>query len=144
MRVLALDVGQRRIGVAVSDPSGMLARPLTVVRRVRQVQDLQAIVALQQREGAERVLVGLPLTLSGEVGPQAEWTLRFVDALKAALGDVPVETWDERYTTVDASTSLRAQGVKAKDQRSTIDMVAAAVLLQSYLDQRKTGESSPL
>jgi putative Holliday junction resolvase len=117
--VLALDYGRARTGVAVSDPTGTLARPLEIVERVD--ANLERIVALVREHEAERVVVGLPLTLRGEHGEQARETDRFVDALRAAL-DVPVELFDERFTTTLAERSGGA------------DAHAAAHLLTGYLE----------
>ena len=124
MKVLALDYGAARTGVAVSDATGTLARPLTVVERAESEAGLRQLVELVAAEGAERIVVGLPLTLRGEQGFQAEETARFVDALSAAV-DVPVESFDERFTT-----TLAASGPSS---RAPEDARAAAHLLESYL-----------
>jgi putative Holliday junction resolvase len=124
MKVLALDYGAARTGVAVSDATGTLARPLTVVERAASEAGLRQLVELVAAEGAERIVVGLPLTLRGEEGLQAEETARFVDALRAAV-DVPVESFDERFTT-----TLAASGPSS---RAPEDARAAAHLLESYL-----------
>jgi putative holliday junction resolvase len=123
LKLIALDYGAARTGVAVSDASGTIARPLTVVERAGSDDGLQRIVALVGDQGAEAVVVGLPLTLRGERGLQAEETERFVERLRAAL-DVPVETYDERFTTTLAS---HVAGTAPEDAR------AAAHLLESYL-----------
>jgi putative holliday junction resolvase len=128
VKLLALDYGAARTGVAVSDASGTIARPLTVVERAASESGLQRIAALVQDEEAEKVLVGLPLTLRGERGRQAEETERFVELLRATL-DVPVETYDERFTTALAT---RAAGTAPEDAR------AAAHLLESYLAWKRT------
>ena len=120
---MALDYGSARTGVAVSDPTGTLARPVGVVRRVATEAGLGEVVAIVRRETPERIVVGLPLTLRGERGLQAEETERFVRALRSAV-DVPVETFDERFTTVLAG----AGGAEGDDAR------AAAHLLSSYLE----------
>ena len=133
MRVLALDLGAKRIGVAISDPTGTIAGTLTVLVRRSRARDLAAIAELLQREGAERIVVGLPISLNGTMGPQARAALRFSEELAKGF-QVPVETWDERFSTVEAQRILQAQGVKAKDQRRRIDATAAAVILQEYLD----------
>ena len=133
-RMLALDVGERRIGVAVSD--GMVASTAGVIYRKGTERDLEAIRNLVQRHEAGRVVVGLPLSLSGEIGPQARVTLEFVDALREALA-VPVETFDERYTSADAEATLRAQGVKVRKIRERVDEVAAATILQGWLEARQ-------
>jgi putative Holliday junction resolvase len=136
MRVLALDLGTKRIGVAVSDPGQVLASPHTVLARARRrADDHRAIAAVVEEVGAERVVVGLPLALDGSTGPAAQAALAEVDELAAAL-PVPVETWDERLTTVAADRSMQARGMKAPARRKVVDQVAAAVLLQSWLDRR--------
>ena len=132
MRVLALDVGDRRIGVAISDPTGTIASPLTTVRRVSEAKDHQAIADLVDRHSVERVVVGLPRTLRGELGPQAQKVMRFGERLAQVL-DVPVVYWDERHTTADAERIVRARR-RGRAARAGVDEVAAAVILQSYLD----------
>ena len=125
MKVVALDYGSARTGVAVSDPTGTLARPLGVVEQVRTPAGLDRLVELIREEGAERVVVGVPLTLRGERGEQAHETERFVDALRGAL-DVPVESFDERFTTDLAEQDPGSRNLPA-------DARAAAHLLTSYL-----------
>ncbi len=125
MKVLALDYGSARTGVAVSDPSGTLARPLGVVERVRTETGMRMLVELIESEDPERVVVGLPLTLRGTRGPQARETARFVEALRDAVS-VPVETFDERFTTALAGQS--------GGSRSAEDARAAAHLLSSWLE----------
>jgi putative Holliday junction resolvase len=124
VRVLALDYGAARTGVAISDPTGTLARPLRVVRRAATDEGLKELAALVRSEAVDRVVVGLPLTLRGERGEQAQETERFAEALESAL-DVPVERYDERFTT-----TLAGRG-PADDAR------AAAHLLTSYLEWSK-------
>jgi putative Holliday junction resolvase len=123
VKVLALDYGAARTGVAVSDETGTIARPLTVVERAATESGLARIRSIARDEKVERVVVGLPLTLRGEHGRQAQETEEFVHALRAAL-DVPVETYDERFTTVIAT---HAAGAAPEDAR------AAAHLLDDYL-----------
>ena len=124
MKVLAVDYGAARTGVAVSDATGTLARPLTVVERAASEAGLRELAALAAAEGAERIVVGLPLTLRGEEGLQANETALFVDALRAAV-DIPVESFDERFTTTLAATG--------PSSRAPEDARAAAHLLESYL-----------
>jgi putative Holliday junction resolvase len=124
LKILALDYGSARTGVAVSDPTGTLARPLCTVERAATDEGLRHLRDLVRDEQAERVVVGLPLTLRGEVGTQAEETTRFVEQLRATL-DVPVETLDERFTT-----ALAGPG-PGDDAR------AAAHLLTSYLERSR-------
>ncbi len=136
MRVLALDVGDRRIGVALSDPSGTIASPLTILYRVAERKELEAIHDLVQQHSVERVVVGLPRTLRGEEGPQAQRVRRFGERLAQAI-EVPVVYWDERYSTVDAERISRARARRGRGGRVAVDDVAAAVILQSYLDSNR-------
>ncbi len=124
MKVLALDYGSAKTGVAVSDPTGTLARPLRIVRDAGSERGLEELAALVRAEEAERVIVGLPLTLRGERGAQAQETERFVAALETVL-EVPIERFDERFTTTLA-------GPGGDD-----DARAAAHLLTSYLEWSK-------
>lgn len=134
--MLALDLGSKRIGVAVSDPTGVLASPLAVVARSGdRARDHQRIAQLVADTGAERVVVGLPLSLDGTIGPAAAGVLEEVDELTAVL-TVPVETYDERLTTVTAHRALRERGLKGRARRQVVDQAAAAVLLQAWLDGR--------
>jgi len=139
-RVLGVDLGARRIGLALSDPLGVLAGPLDVLQRTGSVaSDHAAILRAATENEAALIVVGVPLSLStGRPGPAAQATLDEVAALaeRAAALDPPVtvETYDERLTTVTAQRSLATGGVRAKDRRSKVDKVAAAVMLQSWLD----------
>ena len=132
-RVLGLDLGTRRIGVAVS--SGTVATPHSVLERAgSHAADHAAIAALVDNLGAERVVVGLPLSLDGKMGPAA----RAAADEAVALGDVlavPVETYDERLTTVTADRSLSSLGLSGQARRRVVDKVAAAVMLQAWLDR---------
>ena len=134
MRVVGLDLGGRRIGVAVSDASGTVAAPHSVLERGGDTAtDHAAIAAVTAELEAERVVVGLPLSLDGTVGPAASAVLEEIEVL-AALLPVPVEAHDERLTTVTAQRLLTARKVRARDRRRVVDQVAAAVILQSWLD----------
>lgn len=130
MKVVALDFGRARTGVAVSDPTGTLARPLGVVEQAATEAGLARVAELVREEGAEQVVVGLPLTLRGERGEQARETEAFVEALRAAV-DVPVETFDERFTTT------LAEGAANGASGSALDARAAAHLLTGYLEWRR-------
>jgi putative Holliday junction resolvase len=134
VRALGLDLGSKRIGVAVSDRSGTLASPLTVLERAGdRRRDHERIRTLVDEEEAELVVVGLPLSLDGSVGPSARGALDEAGELASVVG-VPVETFDERLTTVTAARHQREAGVPSRARRSTVDQVAAAVLLQAWLD----------
>ena len=144
-RVLGIDLGSRRIGLALSDPLGVLASPLAVLARTGdRAADHRAILRAVAENDAGRIVVGLPLSLStGRPGPAAKATLDEVAELadRAAALDppVPVETCDERLTTVTAQRSLATGGVRAKDRRAVVDKVAAAVMLQAWLDGQPRG-----
>jgi putative holliday junction resolvase len=125
LKVLALDFGSARTGVAVSDPTGTIAKPVGVVERAATDTGLARLAALIQAEEIELVVVGLPLTLRGERGEQADETERFVTDLRATV-DVPVDTFDERFTTDLAEQTSNGAG--------SVDAVAAAHLLSSYLE----------
>jgi putative Holliday junction resolvase len=133
-RAVALDIGTRRIGVALSDSGGTVATPYEVVTRSgdRSV-DHRRIAALVEEAGAEVVVVGLPLSLDGSAGPAAQAILAEVDELRAVL-PVSIVTWDERLSTVEAERSLRAMRVRKGRHRQVVDQVAATVILQSWLD----------
>lgn len=136
-RALGLDLGERRIGVAVSDPDGVLATPYETVARVGdRVKEHERLGELVAETGAGVVVVGLPRSLDGSEGPAARKVRREVAKLRAHL-DVPVETYDERLTTVSADRSLQLMDVKGARRRQVVDQVAAAVLLQAWLDSRR-------
>lgn len=141
MRLLALDVGDRRVGVAVSDATGLIATPLTVVRRASKAEDFAKIARLVREQRAEGLVVGHPLDQDGRAGPQAQRIERYAAALEEALLaeglDVPLLLWDERMSTVRAQEAMIAAGRKAEDRRARIDAVAAAVILQDYLDEQR-------
>lgn len=137
MRVVGIDLGTRRIGVAVSDPTGTLASPLEVIERSSdQAADHQRLRAVVTETGAQLVVVGLPLSLDGRAGPAARAAAEEIDILAGVVG-VPVETIDERLSTKTAASALRASGRSARSQRPVIDKAAAAVILQTWLDTRK-------
>ena len=134
MRAVGVDLGSVRVGVAVSDPSGILASPHSVIARgASHADDHRRIREVVEEVGAEVVVVGLPLSLDGRKGAAANLIEDEVDELRAAL-PVPVELYDERFTTVTAHQSLAAGGKRSKARRSIVDQAAAAVLLQSWLE----------
>ncbi|HEY8093719.1 MAG TPA: Holliday junction resolvase RuvX [Acidimicrobiales bacterium] len=135
--MLALDLGSKRIGVAVSDRSGTIATPLTVVARSGDVaRDHARIAALVAEEEAVRVVVGLPLSLDGSLGPAAKAARSEAEAL-AQVVPVPVESFDERLTTVTAERALMEANMRGQDRRQVVDKVAAAVMLQAWLDRSR-------
>jgi putative Holliday junction resolvase len=136
---LSLDVGNRRIGVALSDATGLVAAPLTTLTRRSLSVDTGAVADLAREHDAPSIVVGLPLSLDGTVGPQAQAVRRFCRALRKAT-DASVATWDERFTTAEAERRLREAGVQPSRDRARVDALAAAIILQDYLDtQRAAG-----
>jgi putative Holliday junction resolvase len=135
MRVLALDVGDKRIGVAISDPSQVLARSLKVIQRGSRQEDFAAVARLVEEYEVEKVVVGYPLSLDGKAHAQAKKVERYATGLAESL-TVPMLLWDERFSTVIAERLMREAGLRGKKRREGIDAVAAAVILQDYLDSR--------
>jgi putative Holliday junction resolvase len=131
-RVMAIDLGAARTGVAVSDELGILAQPWKTLPGGE--ASLEAVVAAVEEVNPTRVLIGLPRNMDGTYGPAAEAAKTFAGNLRDRVG-CPVEMWDERLTTVAAQRALRECGRKARDQRGVVDQVAAQILLQSWLDR---------
>ena len=137
MRLLGLDVGDVRIGVAVCDSLEIAAFPVGVVRRVGSLKrDVATVAALATEQEAEGVVIGLPLSLNGDIGPQAQKTQGFAKAL-AKLVPIPIVLWDESLSSVEAEEILIAQGVSRAKRRLRIDQTAAALILESYLEHRR-------
>jgi putative holliday junction resolvase len=136
-RVLAIDFGKVRVGVAISDELGLYAHARAPIDARNRRVLLEAIAAIIRDEGVDRLLIGLPLELRGERGPAARRALDFAQQLADATG-IEVELCDERMSTVEASRQLRASGVAGKKQKALVDGVAAAVILQSWLDRRRS------
>ncbi len=132
-RILALDVGKRRIGVAISDELMLTAQGLETLERTNNRQDYAALARLASEKNAGMILVGNPIQMSGREGRQVEWVRRFVGAL-AGRTRLPVKLWDERLTTVEAGRVLRSSGISIEKRARAIDRLSAVVLLQSYLD----------
>ncbi|WP_304117411.1 Holliday junction resolvase RuvX [Mycolicibacterium bacteremicum] len=137
-RRLGVDVGTVRIGVAASDPDGILATPLETVKRERTGRHLRRLATLVEEHGAVEVIVGLPRTLADRSGSSAQDAVEVADTLAELIAPVPVRLADERLTTVSAQRALRDAGVRAKNQRAMVDQVAAVGILQTWLDQRRS------
>jgi putative holliday junction resolvase len=138
-RVLGVDLGSRRIGLALSDPGRHIASPHSVLQRAKQqVDDHHAIVATARENEAVAIVVGLPISLSGDLGPAARAALEETEALRVVAGaDLPVESYDERLTTITAERSLNEAGLTRDQRREVVDKVAAAVMLQSWLESHR-------
>ncbi|MEQ2006240.1 MAG: Holliday junction resolvase RuvX [Limisphaerales bacterium] len=133
MRILALDHGTVRVGVAVSDELGMIARPLEFIPAEPWVEFIARFNQLLAELQPEQIIIGMPRNMNGSFGPAAEKVKEFIAKLRETV-TVPIRTWDERLTTVQAQRMLRQAGHKAKDQKGKMDQTAAAIILQSYLD----------
>lgn len=133
---MGLDVGDRTIGIALSDPGGIIASPFATIKRSDTTKDLAAVRAVMDDQDVGEIVVGLPRSLSGELLYQAERTQRFIDELKRVVA-APVHTWDERFSTAEAERALLSGNVKRARRSQIIDQTAAAVILQGFLASRK-------
>ena len=133
MKILAVDPGSKRLGIAVSDPTGTIARPLTVVKHVSREADAAVIARLAEEQGAARILVGQALDEEGEPTFEGMRSARLAAAIQAKA-ELPVELWDESFSTQDAQASRLAAGASRRKRRGHQDELAAAIILQSYLD----------
>ena len=136
MRIMAIDYGDARTGVALSDPTGFLAGQTFLIKSRKQEVVLEELAALVQRQGAQELAMGYPRNMDGTLGPRAEKYAAFAHRLEEATG-LPVALWDERRTTVDAHRILGEQGVRAKNRKDKIDSVAATLILEGYLDWKR-------
>ncbi len=136
MRVLALDAGEKRIGVAVSDPLGIIAQGVTVIARKELEADLNEIKKIIEEYKAESVVVGMPINMDGTKGKSAEKVNEFVETLKGRLS-IPVYTYDERLSTKESEKFLISADVSRKKRKSVIDKMAAQLILESYLERLK-------
>lgn len=135
MRVMGLDVGEKRIGVAVSDPTGLLASPLQAIKSTPDSDDVESVLRIAAEQDIGEIVVGMPLSLSGRAGPQAKRVSEFARTL-ASRTSVPVSFVDERYSTAEAEKRLREAGRRAAKVKARVDAAAAAIVLQAYLDSR--------
>jgi len=145
MRILGLDVGSHTIGVAVSDELGVTAQGLKTIRRKSMEEDLKEIASIISQFGVTKMVVGLPKSLDGSIGKQAELVFQWIKALRKKI-HLPVVTWDERLSTVGATKILLEADLSRKKRKTVIDKLAAVLILQGYLDQsrkRKDGSLFP-
>lgn len=133
---MALDLGDRRIGVAVSDALGLTAQGVGVVERRRDGREFEEIERLVREREIREIVVGLPRNMDGSIGPRGEICIAFAEALREKL-HLPVHLWDERLTTVTAERTLLAADVSRKKRRQVVDKMAATIILQHYLDSNK-------
>ena len=133
-RILGIDYGSVRIGLALSDPLGLIAQPLAVLRRKNDRLLVEELVKLVQEKDVKSIVCGLPRHMSGEQGQEAERVLAFSELLQQALPEVEVASWDERLTTVQSERVLIDSGMTRQKRKQHIDKVAATIILQNYLD----------
>jgi putative holliday junction resolvase len=138
MRILGLDVGTKRIGLAMSDELLLTAQGSLTIYRKSPEADIEEIKRIVKENAVQEVIVGLPLNMNGTQGPKAREAVDFAEKISKAV-DVPVKTWDERLTTVQAERALLEADVSRAKRKKVIDKLAAQVILQSYLDRRKKG-----
>jgi putative Holliday junction resolvase len=132
-RILALDLGKKRIGLAISDPLGITAQGLPNLVRTRKRDDLDAIGQLAREREVGLILMGNPINMRGSEGRQSGWVREFARTLEKRTG-LPIKLWDERLTTVEAGRVLRSSGISIEKRAAAIDRLSAVILLQSYLD----------
>jgi putative Holliday junction resolvase len=140
-RLLGLDFGSRRTGVAVSDEFGLTAQPVLTLVRKNAKQDLKSLGRLLRKYGCTAIVIGDPLHLSGDVSPQATKSRAFAESLREAFS-LPVHLWDERLTSAEAHRHLDAAGRPASEHRQVVDQVAAVLILQSFLDAHRSATAS--
>lgn len=131
MRIVGIDYGEKRIGVAICDPLQISANPLAVVSNIEELKQV-----LSQYEGISEIVVGLPKNMKGEIGSSAQKALLFVDELKKNF-DIPINTWDERLTSTQANRMFDEAGISEKKRRGLVDKTAAVLILQNYMDFKK-------
>jgi putative Holliday junction resolvase len=136
-RVLALDIGTKTIGIAVSDPLGWFARPVRTIRRASWAADLEALGQVLQELAVNQLIVGLPLGNNGEMTQQAEYSRKAAEKIQATFPEVSITFVDESLSTQEGYSSLRATGMKRKKRKEVIDQQAAVIFLQEYLDERR-------
>jgi putative Holliday junction resolvase len=136
-RAMGIDLGDARIGLAASDPGGSIALPLDTLERIGPRKDVERIAQRALELEVRVVVVGLPKLMSGEEGTQASLAREFAERLARRLGDVPVELWDERLTTVEAERTMVSGGVGRRRRKTLVDPLAATLILQGFLDARR-------
>lgn len=134
MRILALDVGERRIGIAVSDELGLAAHAVETMKRNSLSHDLRHLEALVKEYAAKRIVVGLPRNMNGSLGPQSEIVLAFISRIKKRFSSIPIIPWDERLSTRAAERALLEADLSRAKRKRKIDQVAAVIILQGYLN----------
>ncbi len=133
MRVLGLDIGDKTIGVAISDPLGFTAQGITTIRRKNQTIDISELIAICEEYSVDTIVAGLPKNMNGTIGPQSEKVLALCEIIKEKI-DIPLKMWDERLTTVAANRAMLEANLSRAKRKKIVDKVAATYILQGYLD----------
>ena len=142
-RILALDLGERRLGLAISDGLGVTAQPVEKLSSHGRARDVRQVRDIVEQRGVVKMLIGDPLHLSGRIGARAEHARRFATSLAAVLQGVEVELWDERLTTAQIEREMIAGNVSRRRRREVVDSLSAVLILQSYLDARSVRGTPP-
>lgn len=133
MRILGIDVGNKTIGIALSDPLGYTAQGITTIRRKKEEEDIKQLKELCEKYEVDTIVCGLPKNMNGTIGFQSEKVLRFCEVIKENI-DVPIKMWDERLTTVAANRAMLEADLSRKKRKKLVDKIAATFILQGYLD----------
>lgn len=133
MRILGLDIGDRTIGVAISDPLGYTAQGITTIRRKNEDKDIEELIKICKQYNVETIISGLPKNMNGTMGPQSEKVLQFCELLNTKI-DIPIKMWDERLTTVAAHKAMLEGDLSRAKRKKIVDKIAATYILQGYLD----------
>jgi putative Holliday junction resolvase len=139
-RILALDLGKKRIGMAISDPLGITAQGLPNLNRINKRTDLAELARLAREREVGLILMGNPINMRGSEGRQSHWAREFAQAIEERIG-LPVKFWDERLTSVEAGRVLRSSGISIEKRAAAVDRLSAVILLQSYLDSVSMGRA---
>lgn len=140
MRIMGIDYGEKRLGIALSDPLGITAQGLPTIERTSIQEDIKKIINIIQEKEVQEIVVGLPKQLNNTVGDKAKEVLNFIDTLKKYI-NIPIKTFDERFSTVRAHRAMLENDLSRKKRKELVDMVAAQLILQGYLDMIKTTTS---
>ena len=136
MRILAIDYGEKRIGLAISDPLGYTAQGIKTLKNLGRKQVMAALVSICKEKEIKEIVIGLPINMNGSHGPKAEEILKFIPILEEEVG-VPVKTWDERLTSREAGRLMIEEGLSRERQKQNSDRLAATLILQSYLESKR-------
>ncbi len=139
MRILGIDFGTKRIGVAVSDPLGFTAQGLQTIEVQNKQKTMEALAKICAEYGVNEIVVGLPVNMNGSMGPKAKETIEWIEKLQTQFS-IPIKTWDERLTSLQADKLMIQQGLSREKQKQQSDRLAATLILQAYLESKRLGK----